>query len=181
MCIVFAELKLNAAARAELREGREVCRVPPWSAVPRTGRRRQCAPDASVAPGRKAHALGRTGATSCTAGGDETREGRPLHPDVARLHWLCSRRSWPGAACARMSLPPSGEPHRLPRVLCPPRWAGRRLTASDVASLPQSAVTRCFSVNHETCRPSRRTGAVALDCSLRGSEMIVDTIFFKCL
>lgn len=119
MCIVFAELKLNAAARAELREGREVCRVPPWSAVPRTGRRRQCAPDASVAPGREAHALGRTGATSCTAGGDETREGRPLHPDVARLDWLCSSRSWPGAACARMSLPPSGEPHRLPRVRCP--------------------------------------------------------------
>lgn len=108
MCIVFAELKLNAAARAELREGREVCRVPPWSAVPRTGRRRQCAPDASVAPGREAHALGRTGATSCTAGGDETRKGRPLHPDVARLDWLCSSRSWPGAACARMSLRPRG-------------------------------------------------------------------------
>lgn len=67
-----------------------------------------CAPDASVAPGREAHALGRTGATGCTAGGDETREGRPLHPDVARLDWLCSSRSWPGTACARMSLRPRG-------------------------------------------------------------------------
>lgn len=47
-------------------------------------------------------------ATSCTAGGDETREGRPLHPDVARLDWLCSSRSGPGAACARMSLRPRG-------------------------------------------------------------------------